>query len=324
MRLPWMEARTSFTLRIARCSNVCVMRVQREPKIIAGFVFREPVEELPALLHCGAALCCRGHNLRPHTHPGFEFLYVSRGTCHWQVGGHAYTQRMGSVFITYPEETHGTGPGPNPENRHLWLGLCLNKLGSDGMRLAHEIQNRDIHLLSGCEEAEALLQSTINQVTELRPCRTEVISALLHAFIALMMQRVSLTFSGRDMQPARSVLPYSFAVQTAIGYMRQNLDRRIELREFAKTAAFRSVPHFCEQFHREVGITPSVFHMQLRLEGAREMLRQPDTDITTAALEFGFSSSQHFSALFRRVFGVTPRQWKARDGSVKGGVEWDH
>jgi AraC-like DNA-binding protein len=104
----------------------------------------------------------------------------------------------------------------------------------------------------------------------------------------------------------------------AIAYMRQNLDRRIELREFAKAAAFRSVPHFCEQFHREVGITPSVFHMQLRLEGARELLLQPDVDITTAALEFGFSSSQHFSTLFHRVFGVTPRQWKARDGTAKG------
>lgn len=292
---------------------MCVMRVLSESQIIAGFVYQEPVDELPALTHCGAALCCRGHSLRPHAHPGFEFLYLSRGACHWQVAGRTYVQRMGSVFIAYPDETHSTGPRPNPENRHLWLGLCLNKLDSDGMLLAHEIRKREIHILSGCEEAEPLLQATISQVSELRPRRTEVISSLLHAFIALMMQRVLLTASGRDTPPARSVLPYSFAVQKAIAYMRQNLDRRIELREFATAAAFRSVPHFCEQFRREVGITPSVYHMQLRLEGAREMLHQPAADITTAALEFGFSSSQHFSTLFRRVFGVTPRQWKARD-----------
>jgi AraC-like DNA-binding protein len=291
---------------------MCIMRVLSEPQIIAGFIYQDPVDELPALMHCGAALCCRGHSVASHTHPGFEFLYLSRGRCHWQTAGHSYTQSMGSIFITYPGETHGTGPKPNPQNRHLWLGLSLENLGADGRRLAQQIRDKGIHLLTGCEEAEPLLRATINQVAELREERAEVVSALLHAFIALMSQRIALMDAGQNTPPVRSVLPYSFAVQRAIVYMRQNLDRRIELREFARAAAFRNVSHFCEQFRREVGITPSAYHVQLRLEGAREMLHQPAADITTAALEFGFSSSQHFSTLFRRIFGITPRQWKAR------------
>jgi len=107
-------------------------------------------------------------------------------------------------------------------------------------------------------------------------------------------------------------------VQRAISYMRQNVDRRIPLRDFASIAGMRNVPHFCAQFHREVGAAPGGYHIQLRLEAAREALRQPAVEITTAALQFGFSSSQHFSTLFRRAFGTTPRAWKRREGEGNG------
>jgi AraC family transcriptional regulator len=99
--------------------------------------------------------------------------------------------------------------------------------------------------------------------------------------------------------------------------MRQNLDRRIPLRDFASIAGMRNVPHFCAQFHREVGASPAGYHLHMRLEAAREALRQPGTEIVTAALHFGFSSSQHFSTLFRRSFGVTPRLWKLQ-GAAPG------
>ena len=54
------------------------MKVLRDPQIISGFVFENPVDELPELTHCGEALCCAGHHRAPHTHPVFEFLYLSR------------------------------------------------------------------------------------------------------------------------------------------------------------------------------------------------------------------------------------------------------
>jgi AraC-like DNA-binding protein len=220
---------------------------------------------------------------------------------------------MGSIFIAHPHERHSTGSSPNPENRHLWIGLCLSELGPDGARLANEIQRRGLHLLSGCEEAEPLLHAIISQVEELRPLRAEIVEALIHAFIALVMQRILLSASKRESPQRYSKLPYSISIHKAITYMRRNLDRRLQLRDLAAVAAFRSVPHFCTRFRREVGLSPALYHMQLRLEAAREMLHQPGVDITNAALEFGFSSSQHFSTLFRRVFGVTPRQWKAHE-----------
>ena len=88
------------------------------------------------------------------------------------------------------------------------------------------------------------------------------------------------------------------------------LERRLPLTDLAAVATARSVPHFCTQFRREVGLTPAAYHLQLRLNAAREALRQPAIDVTTAAQQYGFSSSQHFSTQFRRSFGITPRSWR--------------
>jgi len=287
------------------------MRVIRDPQIISGFVYENPVSELPGVTHCGEALCCRGHSRPPHVHEGFEFLYQSRGTTHWQAARQAHTLKMGDIFIAHPGERHWTGPKTNSENLHIWLGLCLEDFGAVGDRLARKIRSAGLWYLPDCQEVEPLLRAIIGQVVTMRRQRTPVVRALCDAFIALLEQR----FVCAQDVTYRTVraLPYSPAVQKALAFMGQRLDRRLPLRDLAGAATARSIPHFCSQFHREVGITPAACHVLMRLESGRELLRQPAFDITTAALQSGFNSSQHFSTLFKRAFGVTPRIWKIKD-----------
>ena len=283
------------------------MKVLRDPQIISGFVYENPVDDLPALTHCGEALCCRGHHRKPHSHPAFEFLYLARGQASWRADGETTAQAMGDLYITYPGERHGTGPARNPENHHLWAGLKLDQLGPAAAKLAAELRRRRIRTLSGCPEVEPVLRGLVAQVVAHQPERREVILSYLELFVSLVAQRLH---AGERRAPAPSALPYSYAVQRAVAYMEQQLDRRIPLRDLAAMATARSVPHFCTQFRREVGVSPAAHHLQLRLNAARLTLRQPGFDVTKAALQHGFSSSQHFSTLFRRAYGVTPRAWR--------------
>jgi AraC-like DNA-binding protein len=286
-----------------------LVKVLRDPQMIRGFLYEEPVEEIPALTHCGEALCCRGHALPFHSHAGFEFLYLSRGICHWEVGNSAFRQTMGDLFIAHPGEPHRTGSKLNSENRHLWMGLRLEKIGPDGTRLAEELRRSQVRLLLGCHDAEPLLSAVISQIMTLRPHRAEVVAALLHALVPLISQRLALSRS-RSQETTYPALPYSSAVQKTIAYMQKNLDRRISLHDLATVATIRHAPQLCTLFHKEVGTTPARRHTQMRLEAAREALRQPSGTITTVALQFGFSSSQHFSTQFRRAFGLSPRLWQ--------------
>jgi AraC-like DNA-binding protein len=52
----------------------------------------------------------------------------------------------------------------------------------------------------------------------------------------------------------------------------------------------------------------------LRLHASLEMLRDP-RDISSIALDLGFTDHSHFTAAFRRRFGVTPSAYRARASS---------
>ncbi len=287
------------------------MKVLRDPQIISGFVFEQPVDDLPELTHCGEALCCEGHYRGPHAHPVFEFLYLSRGQATWRAQGETAVQNMGDLYIAYPGEKHATGPKRNPENHHLWMGVDLEKIGRDGVRLAARLRAERPRLVTGCDEVEPVMRGLMRQVVAHRPRRTEAILGALRMFFTLLEQRLDagVTPTG-ETEAAPRRLPYSHAVQKAMDFLQQNLERRLPLADLAAVATARSVPHFCTQFRREVGLTPAAYHLQLRLNAAREALRQPAIDVTMAAQQYGFSSSQHFSTQFRRAFNVTPRGWQ--------------
>ncbi|ALN72925.1 GlxA family transcriptional regulator [Aureimonas sp. AU20] len=60
-------------------------------------------------------------------------------------------------------------------------------------------------------------------------------------------------------------------------------------------------------FRHHTGMGPAEFSMTLRLDHARELLRQSDLAVTAIGAASGFVSSAHFSAAYRRRFGHAPR-----------------
>ena len=60
-------------------------------------------------------------------------------------------------------------------------------------------------------------------------------------------------------------------------------------------------------FRHHTGLGPAEFSMSLRLDHARELLRQSDLAVTAVGVASGFVSSAHFSAAYRRRFGHAPR-----------------
>ena len=284
------------------------MKIIRESTHISGFLYDQPVRDLPALTHCGETLCARGHAVGPHSHAGFEFHYLSRGGYGWRVGRETTEQQMGDIFVNYPGEIHSSGPKAYPESHFLWIGLRLAQLGPEGKRLAGALRRRKCRVLSGCHEAEPVLRGLVSQVIGQRAHRSAAAHAYLQTFIALLRQRLLSDGPGAGSEVAR--LPYSHNIQKAVSYLERNLDRRLTLSELAAAATMRHVPHFCAQFHREVGISPAAHHRRLRLHAAREVLKQPAFTITMVAFQFGFSSSQHFSGCFQKEFGISPRRWQ--------------
>ncbi|MBS7545249.1 GlxA family transcriptional regulator [Ancylobacter oerskovii] len=60
-------------------------------------------------------------------------------------------------------------------------------------------------------------------------------------------------------------------------------------------------------FRQHLGVTPTAYHLGLRLDRARELLRLSTLPVTDVGLACGFRSAAHFSTAYARHFGRPPR-----------------
>ena len=91
-------------------------------------------------------------------------------------------------------------------------------------------------------------------------------------------------------------------------YLASELGRSIQLAEIAR--AVGASPGYLTQLFRAVeGVPLHAYLTQLRL--AQALIELPRSeDLTALALELGFSSHSHFSARFRRAFGLSPSAFR--------------
>jgi len=90
--------------------------------------------------------------------------------------------------------------------------------------------------------------------------------------------------------------------------LQSQLSKRVLLTDVARTVG-ASPAYLTDLFSRTEGASLHQYLTQLRL--ARALVELPHTDdLTTLALDLGFSSHSHFTYAFRRGFGCTPSQFR--------------
>lgn len=71
--------------------------------------------------------------------------------------------------------------------------------------------------------------------------------------------------------------------------------------------------HLHRKMKEIVGMTPSDFIRNIRLQRACEVLKNPDVDITQVAYTLGFTSQPHFSTAFKRFTGMSPTEYRMQN-----------
>jgi len=82
-------------------------------------------------------------------------------------------------------------------------------------------------------------------------------------------------------------------------------------------ASGASVFHFCKVFHKATGLTFTDYVARVRLEDARTRLLNPNLRVSETAYDVGFQSLTQFNRIFKRVFGQSPSEFRARLSSRK-------
>ena len=98
-------------------------------------------------------------------------------------------------------------------------------------------------------------------------------------------------------------------LQRVFPHIRENIARDLSCRELAQTVGM-SQYYFSKLFKMSTGTTPHQYVMRQRVERAQEHLRETRTALAEVATLVGFETQSHFTSVFRRLVGATPKHYR--------------
>ncbi|KAB8332169.1 helix-turn-helix domain-containing protein [Scytonema tolypothrichoides VB-61278] len=92
-------------------------------------------------------------------------------------------------------------------------------------------------------------------------------------------------------------------------FIEENLAEELAIANLAALVPMSQF-HFARAFKMQVGEPPHRYILQRRIERAKVLLKVTRFSSAEIAYQVGFSNPSHFSAQFRKLLGVTPKQFR--------------
>lgn len=99
--------------------------------------------------------------------------------------------------------------------------------------------------------------------------------------------------------------------ETAQRYMEEHYREKFSLSRIAD-ALYVNGSYLLRTFRAQTGQTMLWYHNHVRCEKASEMLANTRKTISDISEEVGFTTTSHFSHVYRRMTGISPTEYRAR------------
>jgi Response regulator containing CheY-like receiver domain and AraC-type DNA-binding domain len=100
-------------------------------------------------------------------------------------------------------------------------------------------------------------------------------------------------------------------IERAVEYLHDHLHENITVKEMAH-AVHLNATYLSVLFKKEMGVTISDYLQQIRIERAKELLRDHDAKVYEVAERVGYQTSSYFTQQFKKWVGCTPAEFRKR------------
>jgi AraC family transcriptional regulator len=94
-------------------------------------------------------------------------------------------------------------------------------------------------------------------------------------------------------------------------YVEEHLSEKIHVEQLACEVNL-SPFHFARMFKKTTGQSPHLYVVMRRVERAKQLLRDTELQLVELAADVGFCTQGHFTGVFHRYTGITPRAFRLR------------
>ena len=181
--------------------------------------------------------------------------------------------------------------------------------------LKSEFPNMQITILTGYREfefAQKAIQLGVSRFL-LKPSKMD---ELKEAITAMTKKLQELNISPEEPLAQDEDILYnnvasSFIVKNALEYIRENYKEKLRLIDVADQI-YVSQWHLSKLLNKHTGQTFSDILNGVRMEKAKELLKDPSLRICDIAEEVGFQDMAHFSRVFKKQEGISANEYRNR------------
>ncbi len=253
----------------------------------------------------------------PHHHNFFEMFFVLEGRCIHQVGENTSVLHTGDLCLIQPKVTHSLDV--NDESiiidvliRHstvrqyfysilqgdnllsnFFMSTLYSKSGMDYL-LFHTQNDPDLHyaFIDLCGES-----------FDQEAYYTVLVNAIVTRVFVLLLRRYMSSCELPGNKPADSEIALALA-----RYLQANASD-VTLAKLAEDFHY-STEYTSRLIKRSTGQTFIQLLTSIRLENAKQLLRDTSLSVADIALQVGYESSEHFIRTFRKNTGCTPSDYR--------------
>ncbi|KIZ44500.1 MULTISPECIES: helix-turn-helix domain-containing protein [Rhodopseudomonas] len=228
-------------------------------------------------------------------HPYVKILFQTHGVSYFEQDGR-HIELMPGDGLAYDVQSPHTIVSP-ALTRHDVVIVPKELLRERGFRSARMPACKLSARAGAGRIAHDFVRVTLDEATKLSPRNALGVADSLIDLLLLPLRDADIM--------ADRVGPEAMYLR-AQGFIREHL-RDPELCIDQISMALGCTKRYLHMLFSDRGMTVSDFIWQARLHNCRQELEtQPGKSVTDVAFSWGFSSSSHFSRLFRKYFGVVP------------------
>lgn len=271
------------------------------------------------LYQMGELCCAPGFKIEEHEQDVYEITYVISGAGFAFVDGERISLGTGDLMINSVGHTHAIEADKTSIFRFAYMGFCFSE----------DDEGEDIKgLRSFFDDSAYYVGHSVNNIlypfvkcvdefyTQLTCC-----NKMIRSYCKQIVILAARNFMGeRGGSPDRSVRQGSVnsAVYTVIRYVEENIDHIDSIREIAEKLGYNYtyLSHF---FKDKTGTTLRKYISYKKIERAAQLLSTGAIAPSQIWSMLDYESHSSFSKAFRRVMGVTPKEYMLNQGRRNGG-----
>ena len=232
-------------------------------------------------VQCGWSNCEPNHDHGPAVRTHWLLHYVVSGFGQFTREGKTYDVGPGQLFVIPPYlETYYKADEKNPWH-YIWIGFTSSN--------PSEVFLKPVIT---CPDAGTVFNEMLSY-NKTETGRSAYLSACIWKLVSLLLERSN---------------PAPDYVEKALHCMQSEYASGITIQNIADRLGLNR-SYLYTIFTERIGVSPSDYLLSLRLNKAAELMTVYNEKPSTAAISVGYDDLAHFSKIFKKHFGVSPREY---------------